>query len=281
MVTKTFFNTLIMTIFSLIVALASQAQNSYNHSGITPGTLTFTVKTVTNNSTYSPKNVLAIWIKDAQGNFVVSRKVMANARKQHLVKWNNSSAGNTVSAITGSTLSNHQTHTVTWDGKNAAGVEVQDGTYQIWVEYTSTNSASNGNQGPFLTVEFEKGPAVQHITPANATYYQNIVADWVPLGVGMTDFSKSGATVKIFPNPCSSQTTIEANFDKPSQAYFCVYNLEGKKVAELVNDSFSAGTKLFYWDCLTDNRQRLENGLYLVQIQVNGFTEMQKVLINR
>jgi len=259
--------------------LSIQAQNHDNQLGVTPGTLTFTVKTITNNSTYSPKNVLAIWIKDAQGNFVVSRKVMANARKQHLVKWNASSSGNVVSATTGATLSSHQTHTITWDGKNAAGMDMPDGIYQVWVEYTSTNSASNGNQGPFLSLEFDKGPAIKHVTPANTTYYQNIVADWVPLGVGMNDLSKSGADVQIFPNPFGTETTIQINCSSQSQAYICVFNNSGQKVAELLNDSFSAGSRTFTWNGISDNGYKLENGLYFVQIQLNGYSEIRKVII--
>jgi len=47
----------------------------------TDGNLTSSVLTVSNGGTYSPKNVLAIWIKDANGTFVISRKVMANQRK--------------------------------------------------------------------------------------------------------------------------------------------------------------------------------------------------------
>lgn len=265
----------------LLSANPMNAQENDSPLDVTPGTLTFTVKTITNNSTYSPKNVLAIWIKDAQGTFVVSRKVMANNRKQHLVKWKANSAGNTVSATTGATLTSHQTHTVAWDGKNAAGTDMPDGIYQVWVEYTSTNSASNGNQGPFLTVEFEKGAAIQHITPANATYFQNIVADWVPLGVGTDDLAKAGASLKIFPNPMTSETTIQIECKKPSQAYMCVFDASGKMVAELINDSFSAGTRNYIWDGTSDNGQKLSNGLYFARIQINGFKQIQKIMINR
>lgn len=243
--------------------------------------LTFTVKTVTNNSSYSPRNVLAIWIKDSNGNFVVSRKVMANSRKQHLVKWNASSTGNTISATTGATLNSHQVHTVTWDGKNAAGTDMPDGIYQIWVEYTSTNSASNGNQGPYLTVEFDKGPVLKHVTPINATYYQDIIADWVPLNVGFGNLSKAGASIKIFPNPFSNETKIELSCERPSQAYISVFNASGKKVAELLNDSFSAGTRNYVWDGTSNTRQKLSNGLYFIHISVNGFSEIQKIIINR
>ena len=257
-------------------------QNTDSPDGITPGTLTFTVKTVTNNSTYSPKNVLAIWIKDAQGNFVVSRKVMAMARKAHLVKWNASSAGNTVTAITGATLPTHQTHTISWDGKNAAGIEMPDGTYQIWVEYSSTNSASNGNLGPFLTVEFEKGPAIDHVTPANASYFQDIVADWVPLGVGKNELLKARANVTLFPNPFTDKTNIEISFDKPSQISIYAYNATGQKVAEIANDSYSsAGNRNYQWNGTSDQGQKLNNGLYFIHIQINGFTEIRKVILKR
>lgn len=266
---------------SLFISLSIQAQSIRNQQGATPGTLTFTVQTVTNNSTYSPKNVIAIWIKDAQGNFVISRKVMANNRKQHLVKWNASSAGNTVSAITGATLTTHQSHTVTWDGKNAGGIEMQDGIYQVWVEYTSTNSASNGNQGPSFSMEFTKGSLIQHITPANATYFQNIVADWVPLTAGMNDFSKSGSDVKLYPNPINRELTVTLATDKHSQAYISVYDASGKKVAVLLNDSFRAGAHTYTWDGTSENGKKLINGMYFVRIQVNGFTKTEKIVLNR
>jgi len=260
---------------------STNAQNTKNQPGVTPGNLTFTVKTITNNSAYSPRNVLAIWIKDAQGNFVVSRKVMASARKQHLVKWNASSAGNSVSAITGATLASHQTHTITWDGKNAAKTDMPDGIYQIWVEYVSTNAASNGNQGPYLSVEFNKGSVAQHITPANATYFQNIVSDWVPLTAGLNDISKSGAYLRIYPNPFKSETKLELVCNKPSQAYISVYDVSGQKAAVLLNDSFDAGTRIYTWDGSSDNGRKLANGLYLVHISINGYSEIQKVFLNR
>lgn len=272
---------LLLSIFLSCVLTKAYSQGVNNMQAATPGTLTFSVTTINNNSTYSPKNVLAIWIKDASGNFVISRKVMAGTRKQHLVKWNASSLGVTTSATTGATLRSHESHTITWDGKNAAGTDMPDGTYQIWVEYTSTNSASNGNAGPSLSVNFIKGPASQHLTPVNTTYFQSIIADWVPLSTGTAKLSLSGAAVKIYPNPFGTETTLLLSCDKASQAYIVVLNSVGKKVAELVSDTFSAGTHTFTWDGTADNGQKLENGIYFVQIRVNGYSEIQKVLICR
>lgn len=99
--------------------------------------------------------------------------------------------------------------------------------------------------------------------------------------MGINDLSKSGASVKIFPNPFNVETTIQLSSDKPSQAYISVYNTSGEKVAELVNDSFSSGTKNIYWDGTSTEGQKLSNGIYFIHIQVNGFTEIQKVMISR
>lgn len=269
---------IIATLF-VVASLITKAQDSPNVT--TPGTLTFTVKSITNNSTYSPKNVIAIWIKDGQGNFVVSRKVMAANRKQHLVKWNASSGGNSVSATTGATLTSHQTHTITWDGKNAAGIDVADGTYQIWVEYTSTNSASNGNAGPSLMVEFNKGAVSQHVAPANATYYQNIVADWVPLGVGTNDLNKAGASVNVFPNPMRDLLKIDLNLDKKSQVWISLFSINGEQLSIITEDILLSGMHTFDWNGKTDSGAKLPNGVYYLQISVNGYTEMRKIIINQ
>lgn len=257
---------------------ALDAQNS--PATTTAGTLTFTVKSVTNNSTYSPKNVIAIWIKDAQGNFVVSRKVMASARKQHLVKWNASSAGNSVSATTGATLSSHQTHTITWDGKNASGIDMPDGNYQIWVEYTSTNSASNGNAGPSTMVEFTKGTAYQHITPVDITYYQSMVLDWVPNNVGIDDLTNAGAEAIAFPNPMSDKLFIHLKLDKKSQVGIYIFNLQGKKISVIEEDIKTAGIYNLEWNGNNDLGRKVPAGIYILYINVNGYNSAQKIIVN-
>jgi flagellar hook assembly protein FlgD len=152
------FNLKITTLLATICLLFSNYELSATVApASTDGTVTFSVLTVSNGATYSPKNVLAIWVKDAQGNFVISRKVMAANRKQHLVKWVASSGNNSVNATTGATLSNHQTHTITWDCRDVSGNLVPDGTYEIWVEYTSRNSAVAALSGHLPKWHLPKG----------------------------------------------------------------------------------------------------------------------------
>ncbi len=245
----------------------------------TTGTATFTVKTISNNTGYSPKHVLAIWIKDSQGNFVKSCKVMANTRKQHLVKWKNNSGGNTTNAITGATLSTHQTHTITWDGKDYSGNLMADGVYQVWAEYTSQNSASGQPAGPYMSVEFTKSTSSLHLTPANLTYFSNIVLDWVPDGVGVEEAIAWNSNISVFPNPFSESVKVRFELQKSSQLQAYVTDQSGKMIAVLANDVLTAGSYELTWDGKNENNSRMSSGIYFIVLRINGVATSHKVLL--
>ena len=263
-----------MMLFAFTGNITAQTDNSAS----TNGTLTFTVKSITNNSTYSPRNVFAIWIKDSTGNFVKSIKVMAATRKQHLVKWKASSNSNTTDAITGSTLSNHQTHTVTWNGTNVAGTVVPDGKYTICVEYSSTNSASNGNQGPFLTLDFHKGKVSEHVAPANETYYQNIVADWVVDYTAVEKPESAGKIMQVFPNPFSEVVGFNLNCNVVSQIELNIYDISNNKISTVVHDILATGDHHFEWDGTTENGEKAKAGIYIAELMLNGRTYVYKII---
>lgn len=262
----------------LILAFPLNLPAQTSKSVPTPGTLTFTVKSITNNSTYSPKNVFAIWIKDSAGNFVKSIKVMAATRKQHLVKWKASSGGNTVDATTGSTLSNHQTHTVTWNCTDVNGSIVPDGKYTVCVEYTSTNSASNGNQGPFVTVDFHKTTSAEHVAPANATYYQNIVADWVPAPAGVMTPEKASKIMQVYPNPFSDRVYFNLKTDVISQIELNIHTLTNQMIRTVCHDIISPGSHTFEWDGTNENGEQPAPGIYIAELKLNGRTYIYKII---
>jgi len=69
-------------------------------------------------------------------SFKTLKKRAAN-REQYLYTWRATSNQNVVDAVTGATLSSHETHRVTWDCRDTAGAVVPDGDYRIRVEFTS------------------------------------------------------------------------------------------------------------------------------------------------
>jgi PKD repeat protein len=170
-ITTTF--TFLAAIAILFSSFTVKAQS--NTKATAGGEMTFTVRTVTANGNYAPKHVLAIWIEDLSG-FVKSRKVMAVQRKQYLYTWISSSNFNTVDAITGSTISSHQAHTVNWDCTDLDGNIVPDGDYVVWVEFTERHA-----QGPLYSIVFTKGPDPQIFVAPDETNFKDIELTFLPV----------------------------------------------------------------------------------------------------
>ncbi|MEZ4358772.1 MAG: DUF2271 domain-containing protein [Kofleriaceae bacterium] len=123
------------------------------------GTLTVQLTTTPAGGNYAPRNVVAVWIEDAAGAFVKTIGRWSAARTQHLVSWRAGAGTADADAVSGATRQNHNAPlTVTWNGKNRAGVDVPDGTYKVRMELADRNSttATQNNQGTFT---FEKTPA--------------------------------------------------------------------------------------------------------------------------
>jgi len=240
----------ILIVFILGFSFISSAQNA---SISTTGELTFTVRTITDNGTYSPKHVLAIWVEDADG-FVKSRLVRANQRKQYLYKWMASSNNNVVDATTGATLSSHQTHTVTWDCTDLTGAEVPDGEYHIYVEFTDKHA-----QGPWTMVTFIKGPDEQHITPEDLPYLKDMQLDFIPL-INSIGTLKDSQNALVFPNPGSGVFHIQ-NVFSGQEVSIQLFDIQGKQV---FNSSIQNSTPNSE---LSIDLSELPNGTYVIDLR--------------
>jgi PKD repeat protein len=162
-------------ILVIMITGFSDSENSLKNAKATAGgEVTFTIRTVTAGGNYAPKHVLAIWI-EKDGNFVKTRKAMANQRKQYLYTWKAASNYNVVDAITGATLTSHQTHTVTWNCKDLDGNTVPDGDYVIRTEFTDQHA-----QGPLYSLTFTKGANNQALNPPDETYFKDITLQFTP-----------------------------------------------------------------------------------------------------
>ncbi|MDY0102744.1 MAG: DUF2271 domain-containing protein [Lentimicrobium sp.] len=244
----------------------------------TDGMVTFSVRTVTNNGTYSPKNVLAIWVKDAQGNFVISRKVMAANRKQHLVQWVASSGNNVVNAVTGATLASHQQHTINWDCRNQDGILVADGDYEIFVEFTERNSANGGAAGPSTSILFSKGSQSITLAPADESNFKDIQLSYTPLNVGIEEFTDQRIHSSAFPNPFNDFVKIAFTLPEQSYIQISVYDETGKRINELVDGELPQGKQFVEWDGRTKNGRKAGSGVYFLRFFYQGNMSMQKLI---
>ena len=150
---------------------ASQLEGAASGGGCS---LSVSVTTVTDNGNYSPRNIGAIWIANGSGAFVKTLAAWAAQRIRHLTMWGSvtATAGlsrNTVDAVTGATLSMHETHNVSWNCTDTAGRIVPDGPYRVYLEMTDQNAS-----GPNAFVAFKKAPMSQTLMPPDATYFKHL-----------------------------------------------------------------------------------------------------------
>jgi hypothetical protein len=194
-----------------IILIAVVALLSINVLAQTAGDFNFTVTTVNNNKKYSPKNVLAIWIETGSGTFVKTLKLNAASKKQYLYSWIASSSQNTTDAITGSTLSSHTSHNVSWNGTDISGSLVDDGNYKVIIEYTSEHA-----QGPKASFTFNKSNSQVSLQPSNETYFNNISLSFTPSGATwISGFNTNvNESLVFYPNPVLDKLNLEFRSDK-------------------------------------------------------------------
>ena len=96
----------------------------------------------------------------------------------NLTEWT-STAGdydNEIQARTGATEAAYGTYTVEWDMKDAAGIEVPDGDYNIRFELTSDNAPQNNFHR--ATIPFKKTHKTGTTGPVDQGGYTNIILDY-------------------------------------------------------------------------------------------------------
>jgi hypothetical protein len=82
-----------------------------------------------------------------------------------------------------------------------------------------------------------------------------------------------------YPNPFNPTTTISYDLPKRSQVTLGIYDLLGKQIKTLVNQSQDAGNKIAMWDGTDDLGRPVSAGVYLYQIQAGEFTQTRKMLL--
>jgi hypothetical protein len=131
--------------------------------------LMFDVTTVDQGGRYSPRNVGAIWVETAAGDFVKTLKVWARTRGRYLTRFNSEAGGNTVDAVTSATIRPYMAHSVTWDLTDVSGNPMPPGDYKILIEVTDHDGAGKWAEVPFT----HAGMPMMSASP-DQQYYTNM-----------------------------------------------------------------------------------------------------------
>jgi hypothetical protein len=142
------------------------------------GTLTTQFTTISMDATWAPDNVGAVWIEDASQRYIKTLELWAGIRKKSLYKWGVRACQKPeVDVVTRATLPTHETHEVSWNGKDLNGLLVPDGIYTLFIEVTETEL----DVGVTSTQEFEKGVAPVVLQPADALAAQPLTITYTPM----------------------------------------------------------------------------------------------------
>jgi hypothetical protein len=175
-------------------------------------------------------------------------------------------------------------------------VIVSGGPFTVALEFLNTNAGNsfaptvvhdgNGCQGAMNVVFAIPGGWYDACT-------LGVTGDWVmyvvykpcaPTGIDDGPFVLSTAPAFLQmprPNPFASSTEIEFVLERPGIADVSVFDVGGRRVTRLVNESYPAGAHRLTWAGRDDDGGRLPSGVYFVRLQVGDHTSVQKIHLTK
>lgn len=234
----------------ILISLFAKAQ--------TDGELNVSVRTSTYGGQYGPRNCVAIWVEDDQGNFVKTLLAYAQLYKTHLNNWQASTTAagspfNTTDAISGASMTNHGTRTCTWDGTDYQGTLMSDGSYRVCMEMTESNAT-----GKYSYFSFTKSSSEDNQTPSDAPSFSDIVLGWTPSQNDVADVNIS--KISILPNPTTGFITINSDEMKSVE----IWSLTGKQIIKTNSRVIDISSQ--------------PNGLYFVKVATEDALYTRRIL---
>ena len=92
---------------------------------------------------------------------------------------------------------------------------------------------------------------------------------------GPLDFSLS----QNHPNPFNSNTNITYSLSSPGRIKLTIYDLLGKRVKTLADESQTPGNKSFDWDGTDDRGNTVASGIYFYRLEAGPLSETKKMLL--
>ena len=106
---------------------------------------------------------------------------------------------------------------------------------------------------------------------------------WLAKLTGVTGISENNTPVNFkleqnFPNPFNPETKINYSIPANSDVNIKVYDMEGKEVADLVNEFKTSGS---YSVSFKTAQYNLSSGVYYAVLNASGFRETIKMLMTK
>jgi len=84
-----------------------------------------------------------------------------------------------------------------------------------------------------------------------------------------------------YPNPFNPTTTIRFHLERRESVKLTVYNMLGRRVATLIDETLSAGSHEVVWTGTDDNRNVVSSGVYFYRLTAGELTDRKKMVLLR
>ncbi|NOX88402.1 MAG: T9SS type A sorting domain-containing protein, partial [Calditrichaeota bacterium] len=139
--------------------------------------------------------------------------------------------------------------------------------------------AANGNteQDPqFFGISRAQDGVLDPRPEFNGPAYSNIAE--YPTDIRRIDFSSripsEFSLLQNYPNPFNPVTNIRFDLPVAGGVRLSIYNILGQRVTTLVDRIHSAGSYVYQW-----NASNVPSGIYFVRLNVNGQTQIRKMML--
>jgi hypothetical protein len=82
-----------------------------------------------------------------------------------------------------------------------------------------------------------------------------------------------------YPNPFNPVTTFRYDLPENSHVTITIYDMLGRQVKTLINQTQDAGYKSVIWDTTNDYGRPVSAGVYLYQIQAGEYMQTKKMVL--
>jgi hypothetical protein len=82
-----------------------------------------------------------------------------------------------------------------------------------------------------------------------------------------------------YPNPFNPSTTIAFYLPKPARTVLTIYDAQGKRVVELLNENMSYGKHEIHWDGRNDQGNPVSTGVYFYRFQADKKVVTKKLTV--
>jgi hypothetical protein len=173
--------------------------------------------------------------------------------------------------ITATINSDDDDGTIIW---NSANIPPQHGAFKTFGGYQKNfiytpDSGFSGLDSVQIMAKDDKGA-----TEIGVHYF-----DVQYLSLSNTTIPNQFELYQNYPNPFNPITTLRYDLPEQANVNIIIYDMLGRQVRTLINQTQDAGFKSVIWDGTNEFGKTVSAGIYLYQIKAKGFVQTRKMIL--